>query len=73
MNTKDWIEKIAKAIDSKDSYGFASFFTEDGIFRFGNNDAVLGKENIRDYVAQFFTMIEKSEHKVINIWKKKVL
>jgi hypothetical protein len=70
MNKKVWLLKIAKLIDAKDSDGFASYFTNDGIFRFGNNEPVRGRQNIRDYVSQFFSMIEKSEHKVINIWEK---
>jgi ketosteroid isomerase-like protein len=70
MNTKDWLEKIGMVIDAQDSDAFASYFTEDGIFRFGNNDPVQGKQNIRNYVAQFFTLIDNSKHKVINFWEK---
>ncbi len=70
MNTIDWLTKIASAIDAKDSDNFASYFTEDGIFRFGNSEPEHGKQNVRNYVAEFFKMIDKSEHKVINFWEK---
>jgi len=68
MNTREWIEKIGNTIDAKDSEGFASFITEDGIFRFGNQPEVSGRKAISDYVAAFFTMIKKSQHSVVNIW-----
>ena len=70
MNTIDWLKKIVSAIDAKDSDNFVSYFTENGIFRFGNSEPVHGKQSIRNYVAEFFKMINKSEHKVINFWEK---
>jgi hypothetical protein len=43
--------------------------TEDSIFLFGNQEAVRGKQAIRDYVAEFFKMIKASEHKVLDFWE----
>src|SRR5438034_4188745 len=71
MNTRDWIEKIGNAIDAKDSDRFASFITEDGVFRFGNQPEVKGRKAISDYVAAFFNMIKKSKHSIVNIWDNK--
>lgn len=68
MNKREWVEKIGKTIDAKDSSGFAAFITEDGIFRFGNQPEVKGRKAIDDYVAAFFNMIKKSEHTLINLW-----
>ena len=68
MNRKQWLEEIGKVIDSKDAEKFASYITENGTFKFGNNDAVIGRKPISDYVAAFFTMIKSSEHKVVNFW-----
>lgn len=80
MDTKAWLEKIGQTIDAKDSDGFASFMTEGGIFRFGNQPDVNGRKATADYVAYFFTMIKSSKHEVINyvedknviVWQGKV-
>ena len=70
MDRKTWIKKLGETIDAKDSDGFANYFTEGGIFRFGNQPEVQGKKPVRDYVAQFFTLIQSSEHEIINLWEK---
>ncbi len=62
------IEDIAKSIDSKDAKKFSEYITEDGTFRFGNAEPVQGRKNIEDYVAYFFSMIKRSEHKVVELW-----
>ena len=67
--TQQWLTSIGKVIDAKDAQGFANFITEDGTFRFGNNPDVVGRDNIRDYVAAFFSMIHSSEHEIVNHWK----
>ena len=66
---KDWLSKIGKTIDAKDSDGFAGLMTENGVFRFGNAPEVTGRKAIADYVAAFFNMIGSSEHSVINSWE----
>ena len=71
MDTRSWIEKIGRTIDAKDSDGFASFITEDGIFRFGNQPDVKGRKAIADYVAAFFSMIKSSKHSIVNVWDEK--
>lgn len=70
IDRKTWIKKLGETIDAKDSDGFANYFTEDGVFRFGNQPDVQGRKPVRDYVARFFTMIEASEHEIINFWEK---
>lgn len=69
METRQWLESIGKAIDKSDADEFAKYLSEDSRFRFGNQEAVRGKQPIHDYVAQFFTMIKASEHKVLNFWE----
>lgn len=68
MKRTELVEKIAKSIDEKDADLFSEFITEDGIFHFGNSDPVKGRENIRQYVAGFFTMIKNSTHKILDLW-----
>lgn len=69
MDRRKWLETLGGVIDAKDSELFASYMTEDGIFRFGNSEPVKGKQAISDYVAAFFNMIKKSEHSVVNFWE----
>lgn len=70
MNRKEWLEKLGGVIDAKDSELFSQYFTEDGIFRFGNAEPVKGRKAVADYVAAFFGMIKSSEHKVVNFWEQ---
>ncbi len=58
MDRKAWIKKLGETIGAKDSDGFANYFTEEGIFRFGNQPDVQGRKAVRDSVAQFFTMMQ---------------
>jgi hypothetical protein len=67
-DTKSWLEKIGRTIDSKDGAAFAKFITEDGIFRFGNAAEVKGRKAIADYVNAFFTMHNGSSHEIVNCW-----
>lgn len=70
MDRKEWLEKLGGVIDAKDSERFASYFTEEGIFRFGNAEPVKGRKAVAEYVAAFFNMIKSSEHKVVNFWEQ---
>jgi uncharacterized protein (TIGR02246 family) len=45
------------AIDSMDAEAFAAFFTDDGMFRYGSQPPVQGRDAVRDYVAGFFSSI----------------
>ncbi len=69
MDRKTWIKKLGETIDAKDSDGFANYLTEDGIFRFGNQPDIQGRKAVSNYVAQFFAMIQSSEHETINVWE----
>jgi hypothetical protein len=70
MDRKQWLEELGRVIDSKDAEKFASYITENGMFKFGNSNAVTGRKPIADYVAAFFRMIKSSEHKIINFWEQ---
>jgi hypothetical protein len=64
---KEWVVKLGKVVDAKDAKEFGSYFTSDGIFRFGNQDAVAGPKAVEGYVAAFFTMISQMEHRLVNL------
>lgn len=62
------IPKIFKAVDQMDAAGFASHFSDDGVFTFGNWPTVKGRDEITASVEQFFTSIKALEHRVIDSW-----
>lgn len=56
------------AVDRKDAVGFAAVFADDAWMRFGNNDPVVGKQNIEAAIAGFFTMIAALDHDTTGIF-----
>jgi ketosteroid isomerase-like protein len=66
--TDEWLVGIFRTIDSMDAAGLAEAFTEDGTFRFGNNDTIAGREQIRQYVEGFFSSIAGLSHHFTGMW-----
>ena len=64
----DW-KSLLSAIDRMDADAFASFLTENSVFRFGNGEPVKGKRNVREYVARFFSSIKSLKHEVLGVWE----
>jgi len=62
------IQELFIAIDSKDAKGFGAFLTDDCVFRFGNQDAVTGKQNVVPYVSHFFDSIRSVSHTLADVW-----
>ena len=50
------------SVDKKDAAGFAAAFTADGWCRFANNPPIVGRDNIRAAIAQFFTAMKSLKH-----------
>ena len=50
------------SVDHKDANGFAAAFTSDAWLRFANNPPIIGRENIRGAIAQFFTAMKALKH-----------
>lgn len=69
-NLQDWLSGLGKTIDSMDPEGFAAYIKEDGMFRFGNMEPVIGRKAIEDAVRYFWTTIKGSQHKVVNAWQQ---
>lgn len=65
--TQDMVSKLFAAIDEKDAHTFAEYLTEDISFRFGNQEAVVGKESVESYVAGFFDSIAGISHSIENV------
>jgi ketosteroid isomerase-like protein len=68
MPNTDWWSSLFASIDSKNAHDFAEFLTPDGEFRFGNQPAVHGRENVEAYVGAFFGMIGGARHEVQRTW-----
>lgn len=66
---KDWLTRLFITIDRKDAQGFVSFFADNAAFRFANAPAVLGKENIRKAVGDFFSAIKGLRHNIVGVWE----
>lgn len=67
MNT-DWVRNYFTTVDTLDVDAIAAHFTEDGKFRFSNQPLAIGKQAVRDALAQFFETIAAMHHESIGIW-----
>ena len=63
------LKGIFETIDRMDARGFASYFTQDGLFTFGNAPTVKGRDEITTAVEGFFSSIKGLEHRVIETWR----
>ena len=61
--------KLFRAIDTSDTETFLTFLSEDASFIFGNLQPVQGKENIRNFLNQFFASIDHTEHSSVKEYK----
>jgi ketosteroid isomerase-like protein len=68
MNSHWVLERFA-AVDRKDIDGFIDMLTDDHVFLFGGRLPVVGKEDARTQVLQFWSMIGRLRH---NIWRVNV-
>jgi ketosteroid isomerase-like protein len=55
-------------IDRMDAKAFVSYLSEDCVLRFGNADAVSGREAIEGAIAGFFTTIKGLSHEILGQW-----
>jgi len=68
MDINNKIINLFKIIDGMDAAAFATFLTDDLIFRFGNMPVVEGKDNVVEAVTGFYASIRSLSHEVDNIW-----
>lgn len=71
MDTKEQIRKLFESIDNLDIAGFLEFLSDDVHFKFGNQDPVNGKENLRNSLDVFFKSIKSISNDIIDIWEQK--
>ena len=68
MTVDPWIVDLFATIDRMDAAGFAKVFAEDATFRFGNSEPVLGRQDLEQAVAGFFSVIDGLTHQIIGVW-----
>lgn len=61
--------RLFQAIDNKDTETFLSFLSDDAVFRFGNIPPVEGRENIGQFLDNWFPTIRSVSHDQIEIWE----
>ncbi|QYA99821.1 nuclear transport factor 2 family protein (plasmid) [Rhodococcus sp. USK10] len=59
--------KLLHAADT-DIAAFFDYFSDDCIFRMGNNAPVIGKDSIQSWVAQYLTSVASMRHEIIEQW-----
>lgn len=69
MATNIELGELLAAIDALDSGKFASFLTEDAVFRYGSNAPVHGRQAIQDYVTGFFGTLDSLRHRLLAEWE----
>lgn len=47
MASVEWVTRLFHSIDTNDTHTFASFLTHDALFKFANQEPVVGKEAAR--------------------------
>jgi len=57
-----------EAVDRMRADQFASLFSEDATFRFGNADAVTGRHAVEAAVGGFFSTLGGLRHDISGIW-----
>jgi ketosteroid isomerase-like protein len=68
MAVDQWVTDLFRAIDNMDAGTFANAFTEDGTFRFGNSEPVVGRLQVEQSVSEFFSMLGGLSHHVTGVW-----
>ncbi len=56
--------------ETKNPDAFATFFTEDARYQFGNANPVYGRAAIRDAVADFFSHLKTLYHDIQETWEQ---
>jgi FAD/FMN-containing dehydrogenase/ketosteroid isomerase-like protein len=65
----DTVVRLFARGEAFDSNGFATFFTDNPMYQFGNGEPCLNKAAIIDSVTNFFGMVDALYHDIRNIWE----
>ncbi|MCF8234493.1 MAG: nuclear transport factor 2 family protein [Bacteroidales bacterium] len=64
------IPEMFGTIDRKDSRGLLNFMKKNAGFRFSNIPEIEGRENIFNFLEQFFGSVKALKHDQLEYWQK---
>lgn len=67
MDRLHWIQQLSEIIDEKNATEFAAYFTDEGIFRIGNQPSVKGKNSINQYCTDFLKLLRSCCHETVAV------
>ena len=70
MASTEWINRFFHSIDTNDYDTFASFLIPNVFFKLANQEPVIGKEAVRQTLAEMQSSINSVHHDVLDIWEK---
>ena len=68
MENAGWVKRLFSSVDNMDTEAFLDFLEDDALFRFGSEEAVTGKEAIRETIEGFFASIKGLRHEILETW-----
>ena len=63
-----WVKRLFRSVDAMDVETFLDFLEDDARFRFGSEQAVEGKDVIRETLEGFFASIKGLRHEILETW-----
>jgi ketosteroid isomerase-like protein len=67
MSRQQWVNDLFKTVDEMDTDGFCDYLTENARFKFSNAEEVVGRSNIKEAVAGFYSSIGALSHTIADI------
>jgi SnoaL-like protein len=66
--SEQWFNDLLDEVDQESAIGFASNFTDDGVFTWGNFNPVVGRTAITEFTQDFFANVTSVRHQLDNYW-----
>lgn len=63
-----WVVDLFRAVDDMDASTFAKAFVDDGTFRFGNGEPVVGRDQVEANLSAFYDTIGGLQHEILGVW-----
>jgi SnoaL-like domain len=64
----EWVWNYFRDVDSFDPNNVTKHYTENGQFRFANQEPVRGKEAIAQLLAEFYQNLQAMSHRNVGLW-----
>ncbi|GAP98020.1 nuclear transport factor 2 family protein [Leptolyngbya sp. NIES-2104] len=66
--TAEWVWNYFRDVDSFDPENVVKHYTEDGQFRFGNQEPARGKAAIAQMLSEFYKNLQSMSHRNVGLW-----